>query len=203
MASSFTTTREIGRSVLESGGRGPEELLNIVDIINGSPKTPTTLGNGHPGFIYRETINGERFTVLTESKGGKEFFNNYYTNRKASARLIVKQYENRGSVLDDFQLYDLGTKQEKTGNQTQGTGTKALTPLQSPVSRYKVKDLIHSTKEEDQKILGISKNSTRFSPREYYDARDAEYAEAVERGDTEKNSALARYRDFGDCLGIW
>ena len=77
-----------------------------------------------------------------------------------SARLIVKQYENRGFVLDDFQLYDLGTKQEKTGNQTQGTGTNALTPLQLPVSRYKVKDLIHSTQELDKKIIGIGSDET-------------------------------------------
>ena len=32
-----------------------------------------------------------------------------------SARLVVKQYENRGCVLEDFQLYDLHARQEKTG----------------------------------------------------------------------------------------
>ena len=35
--------------------------------------------------------------------------------------------------------------------------------MQSPVSGYKVKDLIHSTQEEDLKILGINREDAKYS----------------------------------------
>ena len=72
----------------------------------------------------------------------------------------------------------LSAKKEKTGNQTQGTGTDALTPLQSPVSGYKIKDLIHSTQEEDLKILGINREDAQYSLKEDF-GHDREYAESV------------------------
>ncbi len=52
---------------------------------------------------------------------------------------------------------------EKTGTKTRGTGQDALTPSQSPVSRYKVKELIHSSQENDKKLLGIGDSDTLFS----------------------------------------
>lgn len=79
-----------------------------------------------------------------------------------SARLVVKQHENRGDILEDFRLYDLHTRKKKTDTLTQGTGQNALAPLTASVSGYKVKDLIHSTQENDQKVLGISINDTSF-----------------------------------------
>lgn len=80
-----------------------------------------------------------------------------------SARLLVNQYKNRGVVLEDFQLYDIRAK-EKTGAKTRGTGQDALTPSQSPVSRYKVKELIHSSQEYDKKLLEIgSDEQLKFS----------------------------------------
>ena len=83
-----------------------------------------------------------------------------------SARLVVKQYENRGCVLEDFQLYDLHARQEKTGASYAVRGDKALTPTSAPVFSYKVKDLIHSTQENDIKILGLDENKLKFSVRE-------------------------------------
>lgn len=80
-----------------------------------------------------------------------------------SARLVVKQYENRGYILDDFQLYDLHSREKKSDAVSQATGQNALTSLSASDSGYKVKDLIHSTQENDQKLLGISdKNSLKF-----------------------------------------
>lgn len=80
-----------------------------------------------------------------------------------SARLLVKQFENRGFVLDDFRLYDLHSREKKTDASSVVRGDKALTPTSAPVSAYKVKDLIHSTQAEDKKLLGLPDNySTRF-----------------------------------------
>ena len=95
-----------------------------------------------------------------------------------SARLIVKQYENRGSILEDLQLYDLHSTQEKTDASYAVRGKKALTPASASAniftttssksddssdnanhySRYKIKKLIHTTQVEDKKILGIPEN---------------------------------------------
>lgn len=77
-----------------------------------------------------------------------------------SARLTVKQYENRGVVLDDIHLYDLASKPKKPVAVSRGTGAKALTPTSASGLGYKVKDLIHSTKKEDQKLLGITDRSS-------------------------------------------
>ena len=48
-----------------------------------------------------------------------------------------------------------GSAIKKTGAKTQGTGQDALTPSQSPVSRSKVKELIHPSQEFDKKLLEI------------------------------------------------
>ena len=55
----------------------------------------------------------------------------------------MKQYENRGNVLEDFQMYDLAAKQKKSDVSSQGTGNESLTPLLTPDPTYKVKELIH------------------------------------------------------------
>ena len=79
-----------------------------------------------------------------------------------SARLLVKQYENRGMVLDDFRLYDLSAKQEKTDASSVVRGENTLTPTSAPVSGYKVRELIHSSQVNDQKLLGIDGNGGLF-----------------------------------------
>ena len=104
-----------------------------------------------------------------------------------SARLVVKQYENRGCVLEDFQLYDLHARQEKTGASYAVRGDKALTPTSAPVFSYKVKDLIHSTQENDIKLLGLDENKLKFSVRE-----DRDYMDAVEKGDEEKAREMVK-----------
>ena len=72
-----------------------------------------------------------------------------------SARMVVKQYENRGMVLEDFRLYDLTAKKGKTDASTVVRGASALAPTSASVSSYKVKELVHSTQERDRKLLGL------------------------------------------------
>ena len=63
-----------------------------------------------------------------------------------SARLLVKQFINRGAVLEEFRLADLSSRKEKT-DASSGVRGQALTPPSASVSEYKVKDLIYSTQE--------------------------------------------------------
>ena len=80
-------------------------------------------------------------------------------DKQFSVRLVVKQYENRGNILDDFQMYDLAAKQKKSDVLSQGTGDNSLTPLLTSDSQYKVRDLIHNLQEQDKKVIGISENT--------------------------------------------
>lgn len=115
--------------------------------------------------IIKNAVKIGDLPVDKDEVGGTNAVEVYYCpvnidGTQYSARLIVKQYENRGNVLDDFQLYDLHSRKEKTGAPSRGTGQNALTPtVSAPVSEYKVKDLIHSTQEYDQKLLGITGKS--------------------------------------------
>ena len=90
-----------------------------------------------------------------------------------SARLVVKEFENRGKIIDGLHLYDLSAKKRKPNAVSRGTGTKALTPSSASGSDYKVKDLIHSTKTNDQKLLGIKGGLLFDSGNDlYYSTRD-------------------------------
>ena len=100
--------------------------------------------------------------------------------KQHSVRMIVKQYENRGLVLEDFQMYDLAAKQKKSDVLSQGTGNDSLSPLLTSDSAYKVKDLIHNTQENDKKILGIEDKPTLFRVSK---EEDKAYMDAVKQGD--------------------
>ena len=69
--------------------------------------------------------------------------------------MIVKQYNNRGRVLEDFRMYDLAAKKRKSDVLSQGTGNESLTPLLTPDSAFKVRDLIHNSLDIDKEILGL------------------------------------------------
>ena len=56
------------------------KLQKVSDFANYSPVY--TLDNGKEGFVYQQEKDGVRYTVLTEVRGGKETFNDFYTNRK-------------------------------------------------------------------------------------------------------------------------
>lgn len=121
-----------------------------------------------------------------------------------SARLVVNQHKNRGFVLDDYQLYDLRTK-EKSGAVSQATGQNALTSLSAPDSRYKVKDLIWNNKESDKNLIGINNRKTRFdedeaattSQHSEHKDRIAEHVDAlVERLGTKERTTV--YHSFDE-----
>ena len=94
-----------------------DELFHILDMVKGSAKTPVTLGNGRPGFAYTETIDGVRFRVLTEVKDGKEFFNNFLTNRKAA---VSPSYMPEGDTPEGAQWNE--TDAYFTGKGTEDSG---------------------------------------------------------------------------------
>ena len=79
-----------------------------------------------------------------------------------SVRILVRQLKNKGRIMEDFRMYDLAAKDKKSDVSSQGTGNESLTPLLTSDFAYKVKDLIHNSKEQDKKLLGIS-NKTKFS----------------------------------------
>ena len=121
-----------------------------------------------------------------------------------SARLVVNQHKNRGFVLDDYQLYDLRTK-EKSGAVSQATGQNALTSLSAPDSRYKVKDLIWNNKESDKNLIGINNQQTRFdedeaataSQHSEHKGRIAEHVDAlVEKLGTKERTTV--YHSFDE-----
>lgn len=81
-----------------------------------------------------------------------------------SARMVIKEYENKGLILEELSLYNVAMHKEKTPSHTNlnasdGGGVQ----YDGVLSGYKVKDLIHSTQEKDQKLLGITdKSGLRF-----------------------------------------
>ena len=65
-----------------SGSVSGAKLQKVSDFANYSPVY--TLDNGKEGFVYQQEKDGGRYTVLTGVRGGKETFNDFYTNRKTS-----------------------------------------------------------------------------------------------------------------------
>lgn len=82
-----------------------------------------------------------------------------------SARMVVKQYENKGHVLDELSLYNMAMDKEKAPSHTNlSASERGGAQYEGAVSGYKVKDLIHNTQAGDRKLLGLDENSrTRFS----------------------------------------
>ena len=82
-----------------------------------------------------------------------------------SARMVVKKLKNHGVVIGDLSMYNMDMHKEKTPTNTGlNSPQSGLGSYSAGVSGYKVKDLIHSTQENDQKLLGITDiNGLRFS----------------------------------------
>ena len=62
-----------------------DDMLRIPDVTANGNRKSVTLRNGKPGFTYQLEKDGVRYTILTEKKGGKETFWDFYTNRKSTA----------------------------------------------------------------------------------------------------------------------
>lgn len=99
-----------------------------------------------------------------------------------SARLLVKELENKGKVLEDLSLYNISMhKENSSAVQPLNASNEVGGITAEPYSYYKVKDLIHNSQEIDKEIVGISENTRfRVTP-----AMDAAYLDAVKRGDME------------------
>lgn len=124
---------------------------------------------GKIGEIIRNAVKIGEEAPKADEKGHTHSVSIYYVpvnidGAQYLARMVVKQYENKDNVLDEFSLYNIAMHKEKATphtnlNATGGSGVQYDTAL----SAYKVKELIHSTQENDQKLLGIDANSTKFS----------------------------------------
>ena len=121
--------------------------------------------------------------------------------------MVVKQYENEGSVLEDFQLYDLHARQKKTDAIVTEYGAESLAqPKIASESGYKVKDLIHSTQAEDKKMLEIDGDTpTLFRDseslnEEYGDRWLTEQTNDDGRHSTQVKNTLRSYEKFADWV---
>ena len=80
-----------------------------------------------------------------------------------SARLLVKELENKGVVLEELSLYNVSMHKERgSAIQPLNASDEVGGITAKPQSFYKVKELIHNSQEIDKKNLGINE-VTRFS----------------------------------------
>ena len=73
--------------------------------------------------------------------------------------MVVKELLHNEAVLEDLNLYNIGMSEEKAPSHNNvGTSEDGLASYDDGTkSVYKVKELIYSSQEIDQKILGIPK----------------------------------------------
>jgi hypothetical protein len=60
------------------------DIISIPDIVANGVRTEKRRGNTRLAEYKLSDVNGNEFTVLTEIKKGKEIFNDFYSNKKAS-----------------------------------------------------------------------------------------------------------------------
>ena len=83
-----------------------------------------------------------------------------------SARLVVKELENKGVVLEELSLYNVSLHKENgSAIQPLNASNEVGGIIAKPQSRYKVKDLIHNSQEIDKQIVGVE-GETLFSLRQ-------------------------------------
>lgn len=140
----------VKHTAMQDHDRSDVRCLGVIDKII---KFAVKIGNESPAEDEKGHTNEVEIYYCPVNIDGIQY----------SARLVVKRYENRGLVLDDYQLYDLSAKENKTDAVTRATGQNALTSPSASVSGYKVKEIIHISQENDQKLLGITdKNGLQF-----------------------------------------
>lgn len=93
-----------------------------------------------------------------------------------SARLLVKELENKGVVIEELSLYNVSMHKERgSAVQPLSASDEVGGITAKPQSFHKVKELIHNSQEIDKKNLGINE-ITRFSLQEPIFYSNAEYA---------------------------
>ncbi|MBR5430774.1 MAG: hypothetical protein IK119_00100, partial [Bacteroidales bacterium] len=76
--------------------------------------------------------------------------------KQYSARMIVKEYERFGKVIEELGLYNMSLGKEKTPSAHVSTSEEGGVYSDGVQSEYKVKDLIFKNKPQDQNLLGIT-----------------------------------------------
>lgn len=117
--------------------------------------------------IIAEAVKIGNIPVAEDELGHTRSVSIYYTpvsvdGRQYSARMVIKELENRGRVLDELSLYHVAMHKAKDTNSLGVNAPQASGVGVNPIgvqNRYKVKELIHSTQEGDRKLLGISSDS--------------------------------------------
>ena len=85
--------------------------------------------------------------------------------------MVIKRYENNDIVMDELSLYNMAMHKEKTPSHTNlNASERGGAQYDSVKSGYKVKDLIHSTQENDWKLLELDEKDDEEAEAEGYDA---------------------------------
>ena len=130
-----------------------DQIVGNAVKIGETPVAQDEIGHTHSVSIYYVPIN----------VNGKQY----------SARLVIKELENKGVVLDELSLYNVSMHKEKGSVVQPLNASKEVGGITTkPNSAYKVKDLIHNTQELDKEILGIE-GKTHF--RTTYHGSGAEF----------------------------
>ncbi len=142
----------------------------------------------------KDITKKELMDLIQQSRERAEEFINQHTeeekevirNREIDNIILDSSKEQLPSwneaVVEDLSLYHMNMrKEEAPSNSNVGTSKDGLAHSDSAISVHKVKNLIHSTQEFDQKLLGLSKKNLRFS----FDQENESYMEAAEKGDEE------------------
>ena len=167
------TTRKAAKLLLPEGGKPIHNEDQDVTIVVGKKSIKHSSlhdeeylykAYGKIDEIIENAVKIGELPVAEDEKGHTHSVSIFYVpinvdGVQYSARLVVKELENYGRILENLSLYNMAMHKEKTPLNTNLSATNNGAGVQSNgVSVYKVKDLIHSTQEKDKKLLGIGDN---------------------------------------------
>lgn len=119
------------------------------------------------GKVISNAVKIGSIPVAQDEIGHTHSVNIFYVpinvnGRQYSARLVVKELENKGVVLDELSLYNVSMHKEKGSVVQPLNASEEVGGITTePKSVYKIKELIHNSQELDKEIVGIS-GETRF-----------------------------------------
>ena len=140
-----------------------DDVLRIPEVLANGERTEKQRGKTRLNVYQLTDEDGTKYTVLTEiSNRGKEVFNDFYTNRKASsaarltadnsaARLIDKANGHTNTQLSAQADTDNASKTSELEQGTSNTAEQQAQPIQT-VSGAKVQQNPETTKESDEKL---------------------------------------------------
>ena len=119
------------------------------------------------GKVISNAVKIGSIPVAQDEIGHTHSVNIFYVpinvnGRQYSARLVVKELENKGIVLDELSLYNVSMHKEKGSVVQPLNASEEVGGITTePKSVYKIKELIHNSQELDKEIVGIF-GETRF-----------------------------------------